>query len=137
MTMRRALLVAALASLVLAAAAPAGTTRADPLTGTWKVTKGGSGTFVVTRRGSVLGFIARTTVKLGCVRNTKGGVVGFAELPSQTRLPKGVYSVQLGISGSGCSYAMRLKLSGRTAGSRGRSSSRVRDGPARPVPSRR
>ena len=118
MTMRRALLVAALASLVLAAAAPAGTTRADPLTGTWKVTKGGSGTFVVTRRGSVLGFIAKTTVKLGCVRNTKGGVVGFAELPSQTRLPKGVYSVQLGISGSGCSYAMRLKLSGKTASGR-------------------
>jgi hypothetical protein len=118
MTMKRALLVAALASLVLATGASAVTTKADPLTGTWKVQKGGSGTFAITRRGSLLGFIARTTVKLGCVRNTKGGVVGFAELPSQTRLPKGVYSVQLGISGSGCSYAMRLKLNGKTASGR-------------------
>ena len=91
------------------------TVAGDPLVGTWKVTKGGSGTFAVARRGSVLGFIARSLVKLGCVRNTKGGVVGFAELPSHTRLPKGVYSVSLGVSGSGCSYAMRLKLSGKTA----------------------
>ena len=118
MRIRRALLVAALASLVLAAGASAVTTKADPLTGTWKVKRGGSGTFVITRRGSVLGFIAKTIVKVGCVRNTKGGVVGFAELPSQTRLPRGVYSVQLGISGSGCSYAMKLKLSGGTASGR-------------------
>jgi len=117
--MTRALLVAAVASLLLAAEATAVTTAArDPLIGTWKVSKGGSGTFVVTRRGSVLGFIAKTVVKLGCVRNTKGGVVGFAELPSHTKLPKGVYSVSLGVSGSGCSYAVRLKLSGKTASSK-------------------
>jgi len=113
--MRRGVLVAALASLVLAAEAPAVTVAGDPLTGTWKVTRGGSGTFVVSRRGSVLGFIAKSAVKLGCVRNLKGGVVGFAELPSHTRLPKGVYSLSLGVSGSGCSYAVRLKLARKTA----------------------
>jgi hypothetical protein len=110
----RAVLVAAVAALVLAAGASAVPLAGDPLVGTWKVTHGGRGTFAVVRRGSVLGFIARNTVKLGCVRNTKGGVVGFAELPSHTRLPKGQYSASLGITGSGCSYAVRLKLAGNT-----------------------
>jgi hypothetical protein len=114
----RALVVAAVAALVLAAEAQAVAVAGDPLVGTWKVTRGGRGTFVVARRGSVLGLIARTAVRLGCVRNTKGGVVGFAELPSRTRLPKGTYSVSLGITGSGCSYAVRLKLAGKTASGR-------------------
>jgi hypothetical protein len=110
---RLSVLCALVAAVVLAAQAGAAGVRADPLSGTWRVTRGGSGSFSVARAGGVLGFFAKGRFRLACLTYDKGDTVGFAELPSKTRLPRGTYSANFGVTGQGCSFNIRLKLSGR------------------------
>jgi hypothetical protein len=110
---RRLATVAAGVALLVAGPAEALTEANTALVGRWKVTRGGGGTFAVARRGGAFGFFARTSFRLGCVRMVKGDTVGFAELRSRTRLPKGVYSASFGTPGGGCSYNVRLTVKGK------------------------
>jgi hypothetical protein len=111
---RRVTLLAALVALVAAGSLYAATTAVDPITGTWKVTKGGSGTFTIKPRSGVLAFTSTSRVRVGCLQMAKGNTVGFADLPSRTRLPKGQYNGNFGVDGSGCYYNVRLRLRAKT-----------------------
>jgi hypothetical protein len=107
---RRVALLAAVGALVAVGSLQAATTATDPIIGTWKVTKGGSGTFTVRSRSGVLAFTSTARVRVGCLQQPKGNVIGFADLPSRTKLPKGQYNGNFGVDGSGCYYNVRLKL---------------------------
>jgi hypothetical protein len=49
-------------------------------------------------------------VTLGCVAEANN-VVGFIDLPSNTKLPQGHYNGNFGVSGQGCYYNVALTLS--------------------------
>jgi hypothetical protein len=103
------MLAALVVALFCVGSLQAATTLADPILGTWKVTKGGSGTFSVADRAGVLALTARGTVTLGCVKEADG-ILGFADLPSDTKLPAGRYNANFGVSGQGCYYNVALTL---------------------------
>jgi len=105
------LLVSAVAASVRAATHA--TRLADPIIGTWKVTRGGSGTFTVAERAGVLAMTAKKHAVVGCVEESDD-LLGFIDLPSTTALPPGHYSASLGVAGQGCSYNVALTLSGGT-----------------------
>jgi hypothetical protein len=112
--MKTAATVLAAALLAVAGQAVAASTATDPVIGSWKITRGGSGTVKVFKIKGIYAVTARTGVRLGCLRVAKRDLVGFVELPSRTNLPKGVYSANFGEEGRGCNYAVRLRLSGGT-----------------------
>src|SRR5262245_966997 len=102
-------ILAGVLALVLVGSLQAATSLADPIIGAWKVTNGGSGTLTVAERAGVLALTARGVVVLGCVREADG-VLGFADLPSDTALPAGHYNANFGVSGQGCYYNVALTL---------------------------
>jgi len=109
---RRLAAVAALA-LLLGGAQLHAAVAPDPLLGSWKVTAGGTGTIAIAQATSL--FTVRAGAggaKLGCFQAAAGDVVGFVELPRQTRLPAGEYAANFGGPGQGCDYSVRLTLSG-------------------------
>jgi hypothetical protein len=110
---RRLTLLAAVAALTSTAALHAATV--DPLIGTWKLKAGGSGSVIIRETSSAFSFTGGTQgLTLGCVDVGAGESVGFAELPRNTALPAGQYSATFGFPGQGCSYGVRLKLSGNS-----------------------
>jgi hypothetical protein len=113
--MRAVAVLTAVASLLVAGHADAASTATDPVLGSWKVTRGGSGTIRITKVKGIYAVTARTSLRLGCLRMKARDLVGFVELPSRTNLPNGVYSASFGPEGRGCNYAVRLKVAGGTA----------------------
>ena len=111
---RRLTLVAALAAL-LGSASVLNAAGVDPLVGTWRLKAGGTGSVVIRETSSAFSFTGGTQgLTIGCVQVGAGESVGFAELPRNTALPVGEYNATFGFPGQGCSYGLRLKLSGNS-----------------------
>ena len=98
---------------VVAGSAGGATSLADPIVGTWKVTRGGSGAFTIVERSGVLALTATKSTNLACVSGAKDFVLGFIDLPSTTALPSGRYNGHLGEGGQGCAFSLALKLARR------------------------
>jgi len=110
---RRVAFLAAVVALATAGALPAAT--GEPLVGTWTVKTGGKGSVVIREASSAFTFVAGSKgLNLGCVMGAAGEGVGFAELPSHTKLPAGTYHGTFGFPGQGCSYDVRLVVKGNT-----------------------
>jgi hypothetical protein len=113
-TLRKVILVGALVAALLAGSAAGATSLADPIVGTWKVTRGGSGTFTIAEDSGVLAMTATKNSRLACLAGGKDFVLGFIDLPGNTGLPTGRYNGHLGEGGQGCAFNLALKLAGGT-----------------------
>jgi hypothetical protein len=113
-TLWKVVFVCALAGAVVAGSAGGATSLADPIVGTWKVTRGGSGAFTIAERSGVLAMTATKNTNLACISGAKDFVLGFIDLPSTTALPSGRYNGHLGEGGQGCAFSLALKLAGGT-----------------------
>jgi hypothetical protein len=113
-TLRKLVLTGAVVAAVVAGSAGGATAFADPIVGTWKITRGGSGAFTIAEDSGVLAMTATKNSNLACVSGAKDFVLGFIDLPTNTALPKGRYNGHFGEGGQGCAFSVALKLVGGT-----------------------
>jgi hypothetical protein len=113
-TLRKLVLAGAVLAAVIAGSAGGATSFADPIVGTWKITRGGSGAFTIAESSGVLAMTATKNSNLACVAGGEGFVLGFIDLPSNTGLPRGRYNGHFGEGGQGCAFSIALKLVGAT-----------------------
>jgi lysophospholipase L1-like esterase len=115
--MRIALAAAALALLLTVAAAPleASSRATDPILGTWQMTGGGSGTFVIEGSGgSAYRMKGKTALTLYCASAAAGDTLGIVEPRGEAGAPADGWKMVVSNRDNSCSTEVILSMSGDT-----------------------
>ena len=99
-----------------ASARPGSTQAADPVLGTWRVTSGGSGTFVIVANTGTdyYRMTATTPLTILCAHAATGDTIGITYRAGSFSKPKGQYVGAVTNNGTDCQETINFSLSGDT-----------------------